>query len=249
MDGLHEIITAVEATPGAVNEAQRMASLIDVHALNTGTQLQTVVADSQYGTIENLLVCHDRNIKAHMPTVHHRNKHTGSRKGIYPEESFVYEESTDTYRCPAGKELSRVCALKARCTRDNTARSVQRFIRKKELDAMFLNAQSNAARSDIKTRQHCMERSYARSARYGFDRARWRGLWKVAIQEYLICSIQNIEALIRYTTKPKKASLRLSPSTMALPMMERIVGSCRLFLVNLLRQYTPLPPQVSAWRF
>jgi transposase len=268
VDGLHEIITAVEATPGAVNEAQRMASLIDAHALNTGTQPETVVADSQYGTIENLLICHDRHIKAHMPTVHHRNKDTGSRKGIYPEESFVYEESTDTYRCPAGKELRRrayhshrhtieymarkkdcrVCMLKARCTRDNTARSVQRFIRKKELDAMLLNAQSYAARSDIKTRQHCMERSYARSARYGFDRARWRGLWKVAIQEYLICSIQNIETLIRYTKKPKKDSLRLAPSTTVPRVMEKIIGSCKLFLADLFRHYTPFLPQVSARR-
>lgn len=259
VDGLREIITAVEATPGAVNEAQRMASLIDAHAQNTGTQPETVVADSQYGTIENLLICHDRHIKAHMPTVYHRNKHTGSRKGIYPEDSFVYEESTDTYHCPAGNTLRRrayhshrhtveymarkkdcrVCALKDQCTRNNTARSVQRFIRKKELDLMLLNARSNAARHDIKTRQHCMERSYARSARYGFDRARWRGLSKVAIQEYLICSIQNIEALIRSTRKPKRAILRLSPPTMAPPLMKRLIGSCKLFLADLLRHYTP----------
>ena len=34
-----------------------------------------------------------------------------------------------------------------------------------------------------------------RSTRFGFDRARWRGLWKVAIQEYLVSAIQNIETL------------------------------------------------------
>jgi hypothetical protein len=56
-----------------------------------------------------------------------------------------------------------------------------------------------------------MERSYARSSRYGFDRARWRGLWKVAIQEYLICTIQNIEALIRHIGRPVKAILCLAP--------------------------------------
>jgi IS5 family transposase len=99
IDGLHEIITAVEGTPGAVSEASRMTSLVDTHRVNTGIQPGTVVADSQYGTIENLL--------AHMPAVHTRNKYTGSRKGIYPEEAFVYEESTDIYRCPAGKKLTR----------------------------------------------------------------------------------------------------------------------------------------------
>ncbi len=55
VDVLHEVITAVEVTPGAVNEAHRMASLVEIHTTNTVTQPDTVVADSQYGTIENLL--------------------------------------------------------------------------------------------------------------------------------------------------------------------------------------------------
>jgi hypothetical protein len=52
-----------------------------------------------------------------------------------------------------------------------------------------------------------MERSYARGTRYGFDRARWRGLWRVQIQEYLIAAIQNIEVLLRYGEQPKKSLL------------------------------------------
>lgn len=65
-------------------------------------------------------------------------------------------------------------------------------------DLMRDRSRSNQAKQDIKTRQHLMERSFARATRYGFDRARWRGLSKVAIQEYLVCSIQNIGVLIRY---------------------------------------------------
>ena len=38
VDALHEIITAVETTPGAVSEANRMTSLIDTHTVNTGIQ-------------------------------------------------------------------------------------------------------------------------------------------------------------------------------------------------------------------
>jgi transposase len=55
VDALNEVITAVEVTPGAVNEGQKMTSLIDAHTKNTLMQPDTVVADSQYGTIENLL--------------------------------------------------------------------------------------------------------------------------------------------------------------------------------------------------
>jgi hypothetical protein len=157
-----------------------------------------------------------------MPAVKTRNKATGSRKDIYQEEQFTYDKNTDTLTCPAGKSLTRRafhshrdnaeymakgkdcrnCELRTQCTKDNNGRSVQRHIRKEELDAMLLITKSYKARRDIKTRQYLMERSYARSTRYGFDRARWRGLWKVTIQEYLICAIQNIEILIRYIKKP-----------------------------------------------
>ncbi len=41
-----------------------------------------------------------------------------------------------------------------------------------------------------------MERSFARGTRYGYKRARWRGLWRVQIQEYLTASIQNIMVLL-----------------------------------------------------
>ena len=65
-------------------------------------------------------------------------------------------------------------------------------------------------------RQHLMERSYARGTWYGFDRARWRGLWRVQIQEYLVSAVQNIQVLLRYGSY-----LKTSPSV----MMEQIKGA------------------------
>jgi hypothetical protein len=46
---------------------------------------------------------------------------------------------------------------------------------------MFAAAQTPQAKRDIKTHQHLMERSFARSVRFNFDRSRWRGLRKVNI--------------------------------------------------------------------
>ena len=53
-------------------------------------------------------------------------------------------------------------------------------------------------------RQHLMERSFARACRFGFDHARWRGLWRVRIQEYLTATIQNIQVLMRYGGDPRR---------------------------------------------
>jgi hypothetical protein len=77
---------------------------------------------------------------------------------------------------------------------------------------------SAKAKRDIRMRQHLMERSYARGTWYGFDRARWRGLWRVQIQEYLVSVVQNIQVLLRYGSY-----LKTSPSV----MMEQIKGAIR----------------------
>lgn len=70
---------------------------------------------------------------------------------------------------------------------------------------MIKQANNRGSKKDIKTRQHLMERSYARSTRYGYKRARWRRLWRVQIQEYLTASIQNIMVLLRNVKEPAPA--------------------------------------------
>jgi transposase len=222
VDGLHEVITAVKVTPGVRDEGHEMAALIEIHERNTDSIVMTVVADSKYGTKENLLSCHDKKISAHMPTIKAINHATSSRKGIFAEERFTYHKENDTYTCPAGKILKKrtvhedkqnieyaastkdckVCELRPQCTRSKGPRSIQRHVRQEELDSMLAITRTYTAKRDLRTRQHLMERSFARSTRYGFDRARWRGTWNVSIQEYLVSAIQNIETLVRNAINP-----------------------------------------------
>jgi hypothetical protein len=68
-------------------------------------------------------------------------------------------------------------------------------------------SRSFKAGRDIQTRKHLMERSFARSQRFGFDQAQWRGLQRVQIQEYLTCAIQSVQALVRYGHSSKKSPL------------------------------------------
>ena len=51
-----------------------------------------------------------------------------------------------------------------------------------------------------------MERSFAKAKRYGFDRARWRGLWRMEIQELMTCIVQNIQVLVNKAQKPPKVA-------------------------------------------
>jgi len=225
VDEKNEIITATQVTPGAVSESHQLLPLLSDHQENTQLSADTVVADTAYGTIDNYIACSDLGINAHIPDLKDSQKRGGLRNGLFTDDAFLYDPEHNVYRCPAGKELkhrgankkrktliykcsARICDscnLKNNCTSSKHGRSVHRHIRQRELDSMRLKSKSSASRADIRTRQHLMERSFARAVRFGFKRACWRRLWRVQIQEYLISAIQNIMVLLKFD-KELKAS-------------------------------------------
>ena len=220
-----EVITATEVTPGEVHEAHRLESLIDSHQNNTGRIVETAVADSKYGTIENYLSCQDRGINAHINSLEQTQKGSGTKKGIFPKEAFLYDADNDVFICPDGQTLKRRkyfkkrkhyeyiasastcnnCQLKEKCTKAKSGRTLKRHVRQNDLDFMVDQANSQEAKRDIRIRQHLMERSFARGTRYGYKRARWRRLWRVQIQEYLTSTIQNIIIIVRHIKEPAPA--------------------------------------------
>jgi len=226
VDGKKEIITATDAAPGDVNEAHLMLSLLEQHHATTEIEAETVVADSKYGTIDNFLACHDKGIQAHIPDLRDVAIKRIAKNDIFLEDRFLYDPENDSYTCPAGVQLKpkslhiarqsrdyaaprKVCAacqLREQCTKSKSGRTIKRHLRQDVLERMRAISRSANARYDIKTRQQLMERSFARGTRYGFDQARWRGLWRMRIQEYLTCAIQNMQVLIAYASKPKKAA-------------------------------------------
>ncbi len=225
VDDKNEIITATEVTPGSVNEAHRLKLLLSRHHQNTGREARICVADSKYGTIKNYLACFDLDVKSHFESFEKAHRGCGRQKGIFPKEAFTYNRDDDTFSCPAGQRLKRRrfsrqrqqyeyympkkicngCRLREQCTRSSLGRSLKRHLRQDDLDRMLEQAQSPAAKRDIRTRQHLMERSFARATRYGLHRARWRRLWRVQVQEYLTASIQNMMVLLNNTKQPKAA--------------------------------------------
>ena len=217
VDGKEEIITATKVTSGAVDDGHVLGDMINAHEQNTQKRLETAVADSKYGTIDNYLLCHDRKLKAHIPSIEKTHRGSGRQKGIFPKEAFSYDPETDTFLCPAGQILRRrnynkrrkhyeykasgktcvQCELRKKCTQSKDGRTLKRHVRQEELEVMVKEAGSRKARKDIKHRQSLSERSFAWSTRYGYKRARWRNLWRMQIQDYLIAAVQNITILIK----------------------------------------------------
>jgi transposase len=211
-----EVITATTITPGSIDDGEMLIEMIDTHTKNTHKEVDTVVADSKYGTIDTYLICHDRGIKAHIPSLEKTHRGSGRQKGIFPKEAFPYYPDTDTFTCPAGHTLKRrhyhknrnhyeykassemcaCCELREHCTRAKDGRTLKRHARQEELDIMVQYATSREAKRDIKTRQHLSERSFGQSTRYGYKRSRWRRVWRMQIQDFLIAATQNITVLI-----------------------------------------------------
>lgn len=218
VDGRCGIITATKITPGDENEAHHLAGLMEQHEATTERRVETVVADSKYGTIENYLYCHDRKVKAHMPDIKQRTATSGRKGGIFPDSEFTYCEKDDEYICPAGKRLKRKrfhenrqsydycgskelcgsCPLRAKCTTSGNGRSIKRHVRQEDIDRMREEAKSWQAKVNLGRRKHFSEGSFADGANnHGLKRARWRGLDRVAIQDYLIAAVQNIRIMVK----------------------------------------------------
>lgn len=216
VDGKFGVVTAVAVTSGDVNEAHVLPELAEQHEVNTGYGVGTVVADCKYGTIKNYLHCYDQGIMPHIPDLSKRV--LGRGRTIYGIEEFRYIKEEDVYICPDGERLLRKryhkrrdsydycaprgvcdrCRLRPQCTHARGGRSVQRHIRQDALDAMRHEAASMGSRVDVRKRQDLVERSFADAANnHGFKRARWRRLWRLQIQDYLIAAIQNIRIMMK----------------------------------------------------
>ena len=222
VDDAHEVITAVETTSGAVDEATQLLRLIEAHQATTGQAVGTVIADARYGNVSNLIGCQKARIRAHVKLLGESIRGKGRSEGIYDEEQFSYDRLSNTYRCPAdqlmkprrlhpqrqtweyvtAKGTCLVCRLRQYCTRSCTGRTIHRHRDQTLLKKARKIAKSKAAKRDLKRRQHLMERSFADATNcHGLKHARWRGLWRQAIQDLLIATVQNLRKLIRHLSQ------------------------------------------------
>lgn len=218
VDDGYGIITALCTTAGDVAENHKLMDLVQQHEQHTGEIVQTVVADAQYGTQDNFAECQQRGIRSHMAELAAVSVNTGNHKGIFKEEEFRYDSPSDTYTCPAGQLLKRAknrdrqyllyrgnrkmcagCPLRSRCTRSKHWRTLKRHIHYEQIQRARTESHSGWAKRDRKRRMHLMEGSFADAAtNHGFKRARWRGLNRQSIQDWLIATCQNIRILLHH---------------------------------------------------
>lgn len=158
VDAKHHLIVTHEVTNDGSDRSQ--LSAMAKQARNAmGVESVSVVADRGYFKSEEMLACHEAGITAFVP----KPKTSGAAAdGRFGREDFVYDETHNEYRCPAGERLtwrfSRVekgltlhrywssncqgCALKDQCTP-----SVHRRVSRWEHEAVLDSAQARLDQS------------------------------------------------------------------------------------------------------
>lgn len=152
VDAKHHLLVTAEATQAVVDQGQ-LAKV----AQEAKTELQIaqadVVADGAYFKSEDIKACQQMGMEPHLPMV---NNSPSQRAGLYGKSDFAYDPVHDSYRCPAGAQLTfrrqtqdkgrklfsydhpsacANCALKARCTA-SAYRTVSRWEHEASVERM-----------------------------------------------------------------------------------------------------------------
>jgi transposase len=211
------IITTTITTPANVVDNKVFKQAVEEHESNTSAKVKIATADRIYGTIENYEYLYKKGSKACIPHPHHGNTNVD----LFSREMFIYDKQQDCYICPAGEKLLfhsinereadiryRVdrqicdsCRYMSRCVKSKVnGRSIRRKVGTEYVewaDSCF----SKRRRNRLLTRRKCKaEGSFADATNnHGFKRARWRGIKKITIQNFMIAAIQNLRKLLHYS--------------------------------------------------
>lgn len=223
IDTDHAIILDVEASR-AIRQAEVGASrtMLDRTAERFGLIPQSLVADSAYGSAENLAwLVKQRGIAPHIP-VFDKSKRTD---GTFSRSDFVFDAERDRYTCPAGKQLVQfhrtyatprsgvtkdgtrlyraskrdcdACALKPRCCPNTPARKIPRDLDEDARDVARALADTPAYERS-RNRRKKVEMLFAHLKRIlRLGRLRLRGPCGARDEFLLAATAQNLRKLAK----------------------------------------------------
>jgi hypothetical protein len=168
-----------------------------------------VIADTTYGTVENIRALEDQGIRAYVPL-----PDFDARTPYFGSARFRYDAARDEYRCPRDQPLGRratsqteelvvyraeaatcnACPLKATCTASEHGRTVRRSFHEAYLERVRGYHATAAYRRAMRKRQVWPEPLFAEAKQWhGLRRFRLRGLRKVNMEGLLIAAGQNLK--------------------------------------------------------
>jgi transposase len=217
--GTARIILQVLVTPADVMENEPMAAMLQRARFRWRLQPERVIADSTYGTIDNIRALEDEGIRAYVPLAS-----WDDRTPFYGPSRFAYDAERDEYRCPRDQPLRRftvkhgdevviyradaatcnACPLKGECTASHEGRQVRRSFYTDYLDRVraYHETPAYAKRpgGTRRKRKVWIEPLFGEAKQWhGLRRFRLRGLANVNSEGLLIATGQNLKRWLAAT--------------------------------------------------
>lgn len=250
VDAAHGVITATTIGPGHENEATRLEELVFAHTKHTGRRVESITADSKYGTADNLEFCEVNRIDAFITPF--RNNYIRPKEGHFTECCFRYDAQKDGYWCPAGELLKKSeyrrdkdsyryradakvcsgCRVRSLCSSARAGRSIDRPARMEIIERAHTRTRTERGRAQKKLRRWMMEGSFAHSVRFGYKRARGRGLANMRIQDALVAAVQNLLILARAKAVLTLQTTQIRLSRPFIALLQALVRPRALLVLN-----------------
>lgn len=244
----NRIITAMEVDPSS--ETKPIAAMMDQSARVVGEHAQELLLDAGYFDDGVIAATLERDVSLLCPD----GQAPGVPKAgkVFPKGSFHYDQSTDSYRCPAGEILKLVgtssgspstpahqrygtkacagCAIHADCTSSKTRR-IMRFSTDEQREALRAVMQQRQVRAIFAQRQAMVEPVFSHMrGQQGLHRFRRRGLRAVKREfalHVLAYNMARAVALLRalfspFRTVPGHVSVQFGRATR---FLQRIFAS------------------------
>lgn len=214
--GKARIILQALVTPADVMENQAMLPLLRRVQFRWQLDPKRVVADTTYGTVENVRALEESGIRAALPLRDFDDR----QSDFFSARLFTYDAEHDQYRCPQGQPLSRfsrltereivlyraeaatcnACPLKAACTAGESGRTISRSWHEAILEEVRAYHATPGYAKAMRKRQVWPEPLFAEAKQWhGLRKFRLRGLEKVNMEGLLIAAGQNLKRWLAAT--------------------------------------------------
>lgn len=210
VDAEHGMIVAQQVTTEATDNRSLLPMAEAAKQALGAPETLNVVADAGYSNGEQAAQCEAQGILPHVPANRGiNNKGDGT---LFDRTLFLYDEKTDTFRCPADKTLSRKqvlqhkktvqyaasvadcsqCPLQSQCT---TAE--RRFLKRHLHDAALQRMNARATAKLMRLRRCTVERPFAtlKYVIFGHPRFLLRGLAGAQLETSLATMAYNLKTM------------------------------------------------------
>lgn len=211
VDAEHGIIVAQQVTTETSDNRSLLPMAEAAKAALENPEKLNVVADAGYSNGEQAERCEQQGMLPHAPA--NRSINNQGDGSLFDRSLFVYDEKTDTFRCPANKALTRKqvlkhkktvqyaasvadcahCPLKSQCTTAG-----RRFLKRHLHDGALQRMNARATAAIMRLRRCTVERPFAVLKHIIFGNARFllRGLAGAQTEISLATMAYNLKTML-----------------------------------------------------